>query len=107
MTLIRNTVFLTFIFFWFSAETIRHLASKTHVEAVKRFWFENGGDVGKRSLFHFSEIDLEKVSFSAICLALLPSMSYWANNWNHSGKDLNTLQHYTLSDCIQSVTEWQ
>ncbi|BBM97932.1 hypothetical protein MPTK1_1g09560 [Marchantia polymorpha subsp. ruderalis] len=42
------------------AETIRHLASKTHVEAVKRFWFENGGDVGKRSLFHFSEIDLEK-----------------------------------------------
>ncbi|KAG6548422.1 hypothetical protein Mapa_009909 [Marchantia paleacea] len=42
------------------AETIRHLASKAHVEAVKSFWFENGGDVGKRSSFHFSEIDFDK-----------------------------------------------
>lgn len=42
------------------SNTIRHLASSTHVETLKKYWYENGADVGKRHLYAFQTEELAK-----------------------------------------------
>ncbi|KAL3684285.1 hypothetical protein R1sor_002307 [Riccia sorocarpa] len=58
-------------------QTIRHLASKQHFGAVKKFWFENGGDVSKQQVFFITDSDFGK--WEEACTAL-PS---------HDGTDSN------------------
>lgn len=46
-----------------SSNTIRHLASPSHLEALKKFWYENGADVEKRHLYVIRIEELAKVFF--------------------------------------------
>ncbi|KAH7423217.1 hypothetical protein KP509_12G044500 [Ceratopteris richardii] len=42
------------------SNTIRHLASSSHLDAIKKFWFENGASAEKRHLFVVQSEELAK-----------------------------------------------
>ncbi|KAL2652441.1 hypothetical protein R1flu_020569 [Riccia fluitans] len=65
-------------------QTIRHLASKQHLGAVKKFWFENGGDVSKQPAFYITYSDFGK--WEEACTALAPE-----DATDLTGKELNNI----------------